>query len=215
MQATALEGGFASPATQSAQAFRGVMSAMAMPGTIHRLQGALPPAPMSPAAGAVLLTLCDTDTPLFLAGTLDTPEIRAWVAFHTGAPLTGPEHCAFAIGNWTALAPLSRFPIGTAQYPDRSATLIVETDALEQDGATLTGPGIQAESSLSLPETRAFQNNRALFPLGLDFFFTCEDRVAALPRTTHVRSSSEAVAQNNIETRSSSEAVAQSNMGVR
>jgi alpha-D-ribose 1-methylphosphonate 5-triphosphate synthase subunit PhnH len=38
-----------------------------------------------------------------------------------------------------------------------------------------------------LPETAAFADNRALFPLGLDFIFTCGADVAALPRTTEVR----------------------------
>jgi alpha-D-ribose 1-methylphosphonate 5-triphosphate synthase subunit PhnH len=39
---------------------------------------------------------------------------------------------------------------------------------------------------LTLPEVAAFRANRALFPLGLDFFFTCGDRLAALPRSTVV-----------------------------
>lgn len=183
---TALEGGFHSPATQSAFAFRGVMNAMARPGQIETLAGATPPAPLSPAAGAVLLTLCDTDTPLCLAGNLDTPDVREWIAFHTGAPLTGPETCVFALGHWPALLPLSRFSVGTAQYPDRSATLIVEVDRLDSAGATLSGPGIRDMAQLSLPDTRPFIQNNALFPLGLDFVFTCGDRVAALPRSTTI-----------------------------
>ncbi len=66
---------------------------------------------------------------------------------------------------------MSTYPIGTSEYPDRSA-------------------------NLSLPETQAFQDNAALFPLGLDFFFTSGVRIAALLRSTKVsRSSSEAVVQ--------------------
>ncbi|MBP0484440.1 phosphonate C-P lyase system protein PhnH [Sagittula salina] len=186
MQAQPLEGGFATPATQSAQAFRAVMQAMAMPGTIHALAGARPPAPLSPAAGAVLLTLCDADTGLYLAGDCDTPEVRAWIAFHTGAPLTGPECCAFALGDWAALQPLHRFPPGTPEYPDRSATLIVERARLDTEGAILTGPGIRDSAALSLPGVDAIAINHARFPLGLDFIFTCGDRVAALPRSTEV-----------------------------
>ena len=82
--------------------------------------------------------------------------------------------------------PLSSYPIGTPEYPDRSTTLIVECAELEAAGATLRGPGIKSEAALSLPETRAFQSNRALFPLGLDFIFTCGNRLAALPRSTEV-----------------------------
>ena len=186
MQATALAGGFDNPAIGSAYAFRSIMETMARPGTIQNIQGAAPPAPLSVAAGTVLLTLCDTDTPVHLAGTADTDDVRAWLAFHTGAPQAGPSHAMFAVGEWDALMPLSGYPIGTPEYPDRSTTLIVECAALEATGATLRGPGIKSEATLSLPETRAFQSNRALFPLGFDFIFTCGNQIAALPRSTEV-----------------------------
>lgn len=186
MQAQTLQGGFTHPATDAAHAFRGVMEAMARPGTIQTLTGATPPAPLSVAAGAALLTLCDTETPLYLAGNADCDALRAWVAFHTGAPITGPSQCMFALGVWEALGPLSTYPIGTSEYPDRSATLIVECMGLRPEGTTLTGPGIRDTANLSLPETQAFQDNATLFPLGLDFFFTCGDRIAALPRSTKV-----------------------------
>ncbi|MEL6643348.1 MAG: phosphonate C-P lyase system protein PhnH [Pseudomonadota bacterium] len=186
MQAQALSGGFTEPATQSASAFRSVMEAVARPGTIHAISGAEPPAPLSNAAGAVLLTLCDTDTPVYLAGDADTDAVRAWIAFHTGAPLAGPGHCMFALGTWDAMLPLSSYSIGTSEYPDRSATLIVDGAELAPDGATLTGPGIKTSVTLSLPDIDAFQQNRALFPLGLDFIFTCGSQLAALPRSTEV-----------------------------
>ena len=186
MQAQSLSGGFADPAVQSAHAFRRVMEAMARPGSIQDVTGAQPPAPLSVAAGAVLLTLCDTDTPVYLAGEADCAEVRSWLAFHTGAPLTGPSHAMFALGTWEALMPLSAYPVGTSEYPDRSATLIVERPALAQDGAVLTGPGIPDRARLSLPDLQPFRDNRALFPLGLDFIFTAGSRLAALPRTTVV-----------------------------
>ena len=182
-----LQGGFADPARDAARAFRAIMEAMARPGTIQTASGATPPAPLSPAAGAALLTLCDSDTPLYLAGAVDRSEVRSWIAFHTGAPICQAGQAMFALGTWQALAPLSVYPAGTPDYPDRSATLIVELPALSPEGAVLTGPGIRKEAQLSLPETAAFQANRDLFPLGLDFLFTCGDRIAALPRTTRVR----------------------------
>ncbi len=186
MQAETLAGGFADPAIQSSHAFRAVMEAMARPGTIHDIAGAAPPAPLSAAAGAVLLTLCDTDTPVYLAGAADCAPVRTWLAFHTGAPVTGPSHCMFAVGTWDALAPLSAYSIGTSQYPDRSATLIVESPELTATGNTLRGPGIKDRGHLSLPEVAGFQANRTLFPMGLDFIFTSGSRLAALPRTTEV-----------------------------
>lgn len=185
MEAQTLSGGFENPAIQSAHAFRSLMEAMARPGSIQDISGAQPPAPLSQAAGAVLLTLCDTDTPVYLAGDADCDAVRAWLAFHTGAPLSGPSRAMFAVGTWAALGPISAYPVGTSEYPDRSTTLIVEQSALSQ-GATLTGPGIKDTASLNLPETAAFQANRAIFPLGLDFIFTSGDQLAALPRSTEV-----------------------------
>ena len=76
--------------------------------------------------------------------------------------------------------------VGTPEYPDRSATLIVEMERLQASGARLSGPGIKAAAALSLPEITEFQANARHFPLGLDFLFTCGDRLAALPRSTRV-----------------------------
>ena len=186
MEATALSGGFADAPVEAARAFRAATNAMARPGRIERIVGATGPAPLSGAAATLLLTLADPETPVHLAGAWDAPAIRDWLTFHIGAPVVRAESAVFAIGDWALLQPITRFPIGTPEYPDRSATLIVETGALSAEGARLTGPGIETAAALSLPEVEAFRANRALFPLGLDFFFCAGDRLAALPRTTIV-----------------------------
>ncbi|MES2666937.1 MAG: phosphonate C-P lyase system protein PhnH [Pseudomonadota bacterium] len=186
MTATALQGGFADRAVQSSHAFRACLEAMARPGTLWPIAGAAPPPPLSPAAGAVLLTLCDGTTPVFLAGAHDCAALRDWITFHCGAPLCDAEAAVFAVGDWAALQPVSRFAVGQPDYPDRSATLIIEMTELVAQGARLTGPGIATTAQLSLPETAAFQDNRALFPLGFDAFLTCGPDVAGLPRSTKV-----------------------------
>lgn len=187
MAAHVLDGGFAEPALDAARTFRAAMEAMARPGRIHEVRGASPPASLSTAAGALLLTLCDGTTPLHLAGASDTDAVRAWIAFHCGSPIVRPDAATFALGTWEALQPFDRFPLGLPAYPDRSATLIVEMATLTAEGALLTGPGIEHEAHLSLPgPAEAFQANAALFPLGLDFFLTSGNRLAALPRTTRV-----------------------------
>lgn len=186
MTITHLDGGFADPARDAAHAFRAALQAMARPGRIETVAGVASPAPASTAASALILTLCDTTTPLYLAPSHDTDALRGWITFHTGAPFTGPEHAMFALGTWDALQPVSRFRIGSAEYPDSSATLIVERDTLSGTGATLTGPGIETKAHLSLPETEAFRQNRRRFPLGFDTYLTCGDRLAGLPRSTRV-----------------------------
>ena len=185
-QADNLAGGFSDTPHQSARAFRAILEAMARPGTIHSVMGATPPAPLSIAAGVALLTLTDPTTPLHLAGTADCLAVRDWVTFHIGAPLVAAGDASFAVGTWDALQPVTRFRIGQMDYPDRSATLIVEVDRLTNHGPALTGPGIEVATWLSLPETAAFHANRAQFPMGFDCIFTFGDRLAGLPRSTRV-----------------------------
>lgn len=186
MQAQSLKGGFTEAPVQAARAFRAVLEAMARPGRIETVSGATPPAPLSPAAGTLLLTLADPETPVYLAPSHDLPDVRDWITFHTGAPLTGPQEAVFAVGQWSALLPLQAYRIGLSEYPDRSATLIVEMPEVKPGAHILSGPGIRDRASLHLPAVTPFQDNARLFPLGLDFYFTAGDKLAALPRTTKV-----------------------------
>ncbi len=186
MAGTTLDGGFQNAPVEAARAFRAAMQAMARPGQIEALDAASPPAPASKAAGSLLLTLADHETGIYLAGAHDCATLRDWLTFHTGAPLVAPEQATFALGTWEALLPLSAYPAGTPEYPDRSTTLIVEMDDLHGEGALLKGPGIKDAARLNLPDAKMMQANTQHFPLGLDFFLTCGSRVAALPRSTQV-----------------------------
>lgn len=186
MSVSSLEGGFTDAPIESAQAFRKVMNVMAKPGVIEDLAIASPPEPLSVAAGTLLLTLCDAQTPIFLVGEYDTPAVREWITFHCNAPFSDAPSCMFALGDWQDLLPLDQYPIGTSEYPDRSATLVVEMHELKPEGHELSGPGIKTTSQLSLPNLEHFQRNGLFYPLGLDFYFTHDDKIAALPRTTKI-----------------------------
>ena len=176
--------GFADPPADAARAFRAAMRAMARPGTVETVAGP-PPEGLSPAAATLLLTLCDAETPVLLAGR--AAAARDWLVFHTGAPAAaGPEDAAFAVGAWEDLPPLGRFPAGTPDYPDRSATVVVEVAALDGPGTRLTGPGIETEAALPLPDPDALRANAARYPLGCDLYLACGDRLAALPRSTRI-----------------------------
>ncbi|WP_196222889.1 phosphonate C-P lyase system protein PhnH [Pseudooceanicola algae] len=186
MAAEALSGGFEDAPRQSARAFRAALEAMGRPGSVHELTDlATAPAPVSPAAATLMLVLCDPGTPVHLAGDHDSPAVRDWITFHTGAPIVGPEQATFALGTWGALGPLSAYAIGTAEYPDRSATLIVEGPGAVQ-AVTLAGPGIRSVTEAALPGVAALQENAALYPLGLDFYFTEGAALMALPRSTRI-----------------------------
>lgn len=186
MATTGLEGGFANAPVQSAQTFRAVLNAMAHPGRIETVSAAQPPLPMDPAAGAVLLTLADHETKVFLAPSIDSDAIRSWLTFHTGAPLLASGAADFAIGHWDELLPIDQYQIGTAAYPDRSVTLVVTQPALTDKGTVICGPGIQSTASLNIPDTALLDFNANRSPLGIDMIMTAGDQLAAVPRSTRV-----------------------------
>ena len=183
MDGAHLSGGLPDPARDGARAFRAILDAMARPGRIVTAGHARAPG-CSPAAATALAVLCDPETPLHVAE--PTEGLRNWIAFHCAAPLAPPGACAFALGRWEALGPLHVYPVGTPDYPDRSATLIVEMDALSEDGPTLSGPGIDGTARLSIPGPDALRANNALFPLGVDVILCAGDRLACLPRSTRI-----------------------------
>lgn len=180
-----LQGGFTDPPRQASFAFRAAMTAMARPGDITQITGGTAPAPCSTAAATLLLTLCDRETPIHLAGNHATQDMQDWISFHIGAPIVPAADAMFALGAWDALD-LTQMPIGTPEYPDRAATVIVDMEDVQASGARLTGPGIKETAALNLPDIAPFQRNNALFPLGLDFYFCAGDQLAALPRSTKV-----------------------------
>lgn len=192
----ALDGGFSEPVFEAQRAFRAIMEAMARPGRVHPLEtAARPPAPLSPVAGAVALTLVDHDTPVWLDAALTAAEsVRDWLAFHTGAPLArtpADAHFAFA-ANPGELIALENFAQGSQDYPDRSATLVlIVADFEGGPPLRLEGPGIETEARLApQPMPRHFaeqwKQNRGRFPRGVDLILTGSGGVACLPRTTRV-----------------------------
>ncbi|MFN3615942.1 MAG: phosphonate C-P lyase system protein PhnH, partial [Rubrimonas sp.] len=119
--------GFADPPRDAARCFRAILDAMARPGTVARIGlPDAPPAPLSQAAAALLLTLSDADAATWLAGPWDAPSIRELLRLRCGAaPAPTPERAAFAVGDWAALREVEHWRLGEPDYPDRSITLIV------------------------------------------------------------------------------------------
>jgi len=184
--------GFDSPVDDSGRAFRALLNAMAHPGTVFPVLGPKEhPALLSDAASAVLLTLCDYATPVWLGESLDVAEVRSYLRFHTGAPLTDqPARAAFAVLD-KGFEPLGveRFSPGTPDYPDRATTVVVEVERFgEGDLARLSGPGIETETTLAvtgLPLSfwEDMQANNAEFPLGIDVILTVPGELCAIPRS--------------------------------
>ena len=196
MKSMALSGGFSEPVFDAQEVFRAVMDAMARPGkTVDISDKTAPPAPLSAEAGAVSLCLFDHETPVWLDAALaGTPEVGDWLRFHTGAPVVSePNEAAFALVSDPSRMPvLAAFRQGTADYPDRSTTLIVAVETLDgPDPITLSGPGIEDTANLSphpLPVGFIDQAvaNHALFPRGVDMLVVTCGKLAALPRSTRI-----------------------------
>ncbi len=185
---------FADPTFESQAAFRRIMRALSAPGTILACGVTLaPPPPLARAAAAALLTLADFETPLWIAPSFPA-AIGDYLAFHTGAPrAVAPDKAAFALIDLSADSfDLARFAWGTAEYPDRSTTIVAQASTLGAgQRLRLSGPGLRGEATLAvspLPTDFIAQwaANRAGFPLGVDLIFVADARLAALPRSTKI-----------------------------
>ena len=189
--------GFADPGLDSQRVFRAVMAALACPAQPVALpvsRGLAPPPGLATDLAAVLLTLADFETAIWL----DPPaaakaETGSYLQFHTGARITSdPLEADFAVITEPVTMPaLSQFAQGSHDYPDRSATLIVEVDRFLTDDWTLRGPGIDGARRFGvapLPASFATQwaANTASFPLGVDMVFVAYGQVAGLPRSTRL-----------------------------
>jgi alpha-D-ribose 1-methylphosphonate 5-triphosphate synthase subunit PhnH len=187
--------GFADPVFESQRVFRGVLDAMAEPGRVITLQ-APPSSPglLHSATVAIALALLDFETPVWLDGAAETAETVAHLRFHCGCPIVDePARARFAIiANPGEMPEIGGFDAGTDEYPDRSATLIVQTGGLvARSGLRLSGPGIATEARLQvngLPSRfwEALRGNHARFPRGVDVLLTAGPSLVALPRTTWV-----------------------------
>jgi phosphonate C-P lyase system protein PhnH len=174
-------------AHDSARNFRALMEAMARPGKEQMLAPPKQvPSGLSAGMAACLLVLCDQDVGVHLAGKHDQPEIRDWILFHCGSRLVQASDADFALGHFDDLHPFDAFSKGDPQYPDRSATLIIEQESC-WEAFEIQGPGIKDSGVISLPRPDVFIHNRQLFPLGHDFLFTKGDAVTALPRSSMIR----------------------------
>jgi alpha-D-ribose 1-methylphosphonate 5-triphosphate synthase subunit PhnH len=187
MSGEMLQPGFADPVAGAQSCFRAVLDAMARPGRVREAGMDLtPPDPLAPATAAVLLTLLDYDTPVWLDR--GAAAARGWIGFHCGSPIVPAiGACSFAVA--LTLPELATLPAGSHEAPECAATLILQVNAFGH-GRTyrLAGPGLRAPTLLSvdgLPAgfASAWQENHALFPRGVDIVLCAGTSLAALPRS--------------------------------
>jgi len=187
---------FRDPVLGAQSTFRAVLDATARPGTIAPLtEPPVAPPPLAAGAAAVALALCDHDTPLWLDPALRaSPDVVEWLRFHTGARIADDTAvAAFAfVSAPLALPPLGRFSPGSDEYPDRSATVVLQVESFRHGpGLVLEGPGIRGRRGLQadplppdMPDRLA--DNARLFPRGVDLLLVAGADIVALPRSVRV-----------------------------
>jgi alpha-D-ribose 1-methylphosphonate 5-triphosphate synthase subunit PhnH len=188
--------GFSDPVFDAQAVFRAVMGGMSRPGSVEQVKASLdPPPPLNKAAAASCLALADFETPIWLSPTLLASPAADYLRFHSGATIIHvAHHAAFALIDARCDAfDLGDFAQGTAEYPDRSTTLILVCETLTgPDPFVVSGPGLAKDAIIHFaPRPADFASqwlrNRDSFPLGVDLIVTAGDAFTCLPRSARLR----------------------------
>lgn len=185
--------GFARPVFESQGTFRAILDAMSRPGRVVPLPvQAEGPRGWSGGMASVVLTLCDMDTPVWLDAQAATDDARRFLRFHCACPLIdAPAKASFAVVmNHVLMPSLDAFALGTADYPEKSTTVLLATDfdAAPSESISVVGPGVDGAGRLPLSWlptgfVAAWLGNGRLFPRGVDLILVGQAHVVGLPRT--------------------------------
>ncbi|UTW04527.1 phosphonate C-P lyase system protein PhnH [Amphritea atlantica] len=198
MNSIALQIGFRDSVTNAQQVFRSLLTVMSEPGVIETLDQTEALDTLSPAAFSTCLALLDSTTRLWLAERFAIDSVIRNLSFHSGCRLTGNANEAdFVLCPADQLPPLELLKLGSAEYPDRGCTLLVQVGQLSDrvlpgaDVLRLQGPGIADQRILSVESLpaeliRYLTERPDPFPLGLDIVLLAGGSVTAIPRTTIV-----------------------------
>lgn len=180
---------------QAAHDFRTILDALAKPGRVAAVpQLTEKPAALHAASVVVALALCDYQSPIWLSPRNNLTDVRSFLRFHTGASIVAdPEHAHFAFTESDEFAShFQLFKKGSDEYPDRSATVVVQTSTFEApQRVRLDGPGIKLHEELAVAgfgptEWNLLSDDRILFPLGIDIVFVSDTKLVGLPRSTRI-----------------------------
>jgi len=196
--------GFSNPTLCGQAVFRQALEALSLPGQPQALDLSLSkPAIQVPqhahgAAAALLLALLDQDCKVWLSEGFASSHAGPWLRFHTGClVVTAPGQADFVwVADAKELPALEHLAQGNAQYPELSATCVVQVMDVETAPTakawTLSGPGVNGTRPLTLKGlsegfVSARRASQVHAPCGLDFFFTHNDTLIGLPRSTQVK----------------------------
>jgi alpha-D-ribose 1-methylphosphonate 5-triphosphate synthase subunit PhnH len=186
------------------QTFRTALNALANPGRVDLLATAsrsdAPTLNGNRYTGPFLMALLDHEVSFSVEPGPDAGAFAAYILKRSRAPIVSADRADFVLADSSKLDPQLPLELrtGSFDYPDDSATLIVQVPTLDQDEASeltlsLEGPGIPGRRILKLTGVAAelfTARDRAIahYPIGIDLIFIdFEGRISALPRTTQVR----------------------------
>ncbi|OSN10733.1 carbon-phosphorus lyase subunit PhnH [Lonsdalea iberica] len=195
-----MSNGFANPVFGTQACFRKIVKAMSEPGVTVTVPGIEGLDNISSSTIAVLLTLTSPKTPLFIDRNISNPLLLRTLCLHTNVPITSNAAEAYFVllngkTNTFDSRPIQHdlmcFPCGNEVEPEKSATIILEVDGLNNGRLLkLSGPGVNNVKIISphLPSAirRYLCERPHPFPMGLDFLFTSGKKLLAIPRTTRV-----------------------------
>lgn len=166
---------------QGRETFLALMWSLSYPGRPYNL-------PSTSAFGLIAQTLLDLETSFYTPDAALTQQLS-----HTGAralPIEQAAYHFYAQCGPQELADISRAAVGTMQYPDEAATLMIGCTLGTGTRLTWRGPGIKEQAHLMIggvpAEFWALRESVCRFPLGWDIYFVDGAQVVGLPRSTQV-----------------------------
>ncbi len=186
--------GFSDAIFDSQRVFRAALDVLSRPGTVGEIALSIDlPRGLHVAAGATLLALLDQDTRLWLSPSVP-PDVARYLRFHTSCEQAVElAQADFAlIAHPGELPPLAAFAQGTADFPDRSTTIVLQVSSfMEGERYVLSGPGIAGRSVITVPGLDAdfgagWNARRRSLPCGVDLFLAAGNQLVGLPRTTRI-----------------------------
>ena len=192
------------PIRDTQATFRVILDALAWPGSVHQLPVEAMGAPVNPWAAAVLITMLDHETSLAWDGAAELEALAYFVQQRTAVAPASAATTDFILTDAAHLDPTlpERIRVGTLEYPDESATVVVLVESLESTnrviGLALSGPGVPEGKYIRVGASiTAFLMARnavvAGYPQGFDLLLIdAEGRLMGLPRTTAITMREEA-----------------------
>lgn len=193
-----IQPGFNEQSTGSQLVFRVALNALSYPGRIWTVDAESGlPSKGHAAAAKLMLSLLDDDCSVWLSSSLENSDVPSWLRFHTGCHFV--KDIALAdfvwIGQDDTVPALDSMKQGDDEYPDQSATCLIEVNELTANngGWRLEGPGIESVQEINVSKLindfeAQWARNHGNFPKGVDAYLVHSNIIAGLPRTTTLRS---------------------------